>query len=111
MKAVSRSDVIMFQFQDIRALLSEWSEQVSCCDRIFLRASGSAKQTFFATKAPLLDKRDSRLRMVPFPTRRPTFKELKRVWLELSNVTVYGKFVLVISHVFIAVLKLATSVP
>ena len=83
-------------FQDIRALLHDWRDHVASCDRIFLRASGSAKQTFFASKAPILDKKDERLRMVPFPTRRPTFSELKRVWNELASIYVYGKCIFIL---------------
>ena len=34
---------------------------------------------------------DARIRTIPFPTRRPTFNEVKRVHQELSSVQVLGK--------------------
>lgn len=34
---------------------------------------------------------DSRIRTIPFPTRRPTFNEVKRVHQELSSVQLLGK--------------------
>ena len=67
-----------------------WSEHMKSCDRIFLRAPSSNKMKFFRGKKPLLDKQDSRIRMIPFQTRRPTFKEIKRVHQLLSTVDVYG---------------------
>ena len=81
---------VSYVFQDIRTLLTDWAEHVDSCDRLFLRATGSARQTFFNAKAPLLDKKDQRIRLIPFPTRRPTFKELNRVWKELTTVKYYG---------------------
>lgn len=38
---------------------------------------------------PIVD--DSRIRSIPFPTRRPTFNEVKRVHQELSSVQLLGK--------------------
>lgn len=38
---------------------------------------------------PFVD--DSRIRTIPFPTRRPTFNEVKRVHQELSSVQLLGK--------------------
>ena len=37
----------------------------------------------------MLDKKDSRLRSIPFPTRRATFAEVKRVQQILSNIEIH----------------------
>jgi hypothetical protein len=39
----------------------------------------------------LLDKKDSRLRSIPFPTRRATFAEVKRVHEILSNIEIHDE--------------------
>lgn len=41
-------------------------------------------------------KDDSRIRTIPFATRRPTFKEVQRVQQELAKVETLGRFALLI---------------
>ena len=76
--------------QDIKKLLIEWSGHLKSCDSIFLRAPGSNQKSLFAGKDSPLNKHDVRLHMVPFPTRRPTFNEVKRVHEILATVYCYG---------------------
>ena len=52
---------------------------------------------------PLTD--DSRIRTIPFPTRRPTFKEVKRVHQELSSVQLLGK-----SHLVVTIFSVALNI-
>lgn len=79
---------IPFTRQDIRALLSEWTEELSQCERIFIRASVANRKIFITdpstgtgTKLSGSDttpikKGDDRLRGFPFPTRRPVSIDL-----------------------------------
>ncbi|CAH1790093.1 unnamed protein product [Owenia fusiformis] len=77
--------------EEILQLIESWKAEIERCDFIFLRAPSWNKAFFFGGKQPPLDKSDSRLKMIPFPTRRATFSELKRVHSVLSSVEIYGK--------------------
>lgn len=58
---------------------------------ILYRAVGPQNRTMlFGGKNPPLDKNDLRLRPLPFPTKRATFNEVKRVYDILSTIEVYG---------------------
>ncbi|TFK25601.1 cytoplasmic protein [Coprinopsis marcescibilis] len=70
---------------DIRNLLSEWSEEIIDCERIWIRASTSNRRIFFDYDEAVFQKGDERLRTFPFPTRRPTQSELSRCLLELTK--------------------------
>lgn len=61
------------------------------CSHIFYRAPGRNKHVFFGGKTPLFQKDDSRLRNIPFPTKRATFKEVKRIYNTLSTIDYYGR--------------------
>lgn len=50
------------------------------------QAPGINAAAIFGGNAPLLSRADPRVRPVPFPTRRPTFAEAKRVARTLLNV-------------------------
>lgn len=74
--------------EEIRALLTEWEEDIALCERVFLRASTHGKKSFWGYDGAVLDKGDERIRSFPFPTRRPTQQELLRCWHELTRVKV-----------------------
>lgn len=57
--------------EEIRALLSDWSEDIEMSERIFIRASTHGKKSFWGYEGAVLDKTDDRIRTFPFPTRRP----------------------------------------
>lgn len=78
-------------FQDIKALLESWKSDLASCDKIFIRAPGGNKRLFLHGKSPPFNKDDERVRMVPFPTRRPTLNEVRRVFEMLSSIECYGK--------------------
>ncbi|XP_068185089.1 tRNA endonuclease ANKZF1 [Antennarius striatus] len=77
--------------QDIQDLLSSWDEHLQKASAIFVRALSYNKATFFGGRAAPLDKKDPRIRTIPFATRRATFRETQRVHAVLSTVHVYGK--------------------
>jgi Bacteroidetes VLRF1 release factor len=66
--------------RDITQLLAvEWSQQLASCSLILVAAPGSNAKTLFSGTPALLNKKDNRIRRVPFTTRRPTLSEAKRV--------------------------------
>ncbi|XP_032667918.1 ankyrin repeat and zinc finger domain-containing protein 1-like [Odontomachus brunneus] len=77
--------------QHVQEILESWSTHISNSSLILYRAVGPFNRTvLFGGKNPSLDKNDSRLRPLPFPTRRATFKEVKRVYDILSTMEIYG---------------------
>ncbi|KAJ8313538.1 hypothetical protein KUTeg_008099 [Tegillarca granosa] len=76
--------------EDIQELITSWESHLSKCDLIFLRAPGFNKKIFFSGKTPPFKKDDTRIRMIPFPTKRPTHNEVRRVHEMLSSVECYG---------------------
>lgn len=64
--------------------------EIASCQLIFYRAVGPTNRSvLFGGKSAVLDKSDTRLRTIPFPTRRATFNEVKRVHNILATVTIY----------------------
>ena len=72
------------------------SDQLKGCSLIFYRAAGNNKKVLFASptanskEKPILERRDPRVRSIPFPTRRATFSEVKRIHSVLVKVEVHG---------------------
>lgn len=73
--------------------MAAWAVEMAACQMIFFRAVGPFNRgVLFGGKNPPLNKADSRLRRVPFPTRRATYNEVQRVHSLLATITVYGMF-------------------
>ncbi|KAK3101748.1 hypothetical protein FSP39_006094 [Pinctada imbricata] len=85
--------------EDIQNLITSWSEHMANCDLIFLRAPSFNKKIFFSGKTPLLRKDDERIRMIPFPTKRPTHNEVRRVHQMLASIECYGEELEIQDHV------------
>ncbi|XP_064614070.1 uncharacterized protein LOC135477796 [Liolophura sinensis] len=77
--------------QDIQDLIASWDDLIKKCDLIFLRAPSFNRQIFFGGKNPPFRKHDPRIRIIPFPTRRATYKEVRRVHEMLASIECYGK--------------------
>ncbi|XP_068218905.1 tRNA endonuclease ANKZF1-like [Palaemon carinicauda] len=80
----------MSQRQHIQELMESWKPQLAQCKLIFYLAKSHNKSTLFGGKNAVLNSNDSRLRTIPFPTKRPKFSEVKRVYELLSGVYVHG---------------------
>ncbi|XP_017788648.1 PREDICTED: protein vms-1-like [Habropoda laboriosa] len=77
--------------QHVQDILESWSSYINNSSLILYRAVGPYNRTvLFGGKNPPLDKSDFRLRPLPFPTRRATFSEVKRVYDILSTMEIYG---------------------
>lgn len=73
--------------EDVARTLEEWKDQIISSDLIFLFAPNQNRSYFYYEKSPL-QKGDSRIRGIPFPTIRPSFVELKRIHYILSTVEI-----------------------
>lgn len=87
----SKNIFSVFLFQHVQDILISWQEDLKGCALIFYRAVGSLNQAALFGKPSPLRKEDPRVRMLPFPTRKPSFKEVKRVHQVLASIEVYGK--------------------
>ena len=81
----------MSLLQHIQDIMAEWGEYFNLCQLVFYRATASNKNKLFGAQTSVIPRNDPRLRTIPFQTRRPTFKEVKRVHELLSRVEVVGK--------------------
>ncbi|KAM4561241.1 tRNA endonuclease ANKZF1 [Fundulus diaphanus] len=77
--------------KEIQDLLLTWAEHLNRASAVFVRAPSYNKTIFFGGRGGPLQKKDPRIRLLPFATRRATFGEVQRVHGVLSTVQVYGK--------------------
>lgn len=77
--------------KDIQDLLEKWAQHLREASAVYVRAPSYNKTIFFSGRAAPLDRKDGRIRSVPFPTRRATFQEVQRVHEVLSTVHIYEK--------------------
>lgn len=78
------------EWKHVQDIMESWSSQLGSCGLILYRAVGHNGNVLFSGRNPPLSKTDSRLRTIPFATRRATFSEVKRVHDILTNVEMYG---------------------
>ena len=81
----------MSLLQHIQDIMADWREHFNLCQLVFYRATASNRNKLFGAQTSVIPRNDPRLRTIPFQTRRPTFKEVKRVHELLSRVEVVGK--------------------
>ena len=72
--------------REMQGLLQSWADHLRESTAIFIRAPKTHMTTFTGGKTPLVSRDDPRVRGIPFPTRRPTLKEVKRVHSCLASV-------------------------
>ena len=68
--------------QEIRDLLISWNSYLEVASRIFLHAPSRNNRAFFGGDGGPLKQNDRRICNIPVTTRRPTFKETKRIFYE-----------------------------
>ncbi|KAJ8722249.1 hypothetical protein PYW08_004651 [Mythimna loreyi] len=73
----------------VQNILVSWNDDLKGCSLVFYRAVGPINQAAIFGKPSPLRKEDPRVRQLPFPTRKPTFKEVKRVFQTLASIEVY----------------------
>jgi len=72
--------------QHVQDITKLWATEIGASSLIFFRASSGNRNVLFGGKSPAISRGDSRLRTIPFPTKRATFSEVKRVMELLSKV-------------------------
>ncbi|XP_061579636.1 tRNA endonuclease ANKZF1 isoform X2 [Cololabis saira] len=77
--------------KDVQDLLVTWAEHLNKASAIFIRSPSYNRVIFFGGSSAPLNKKDPRIRTIPFATRRATFREVQRVHEVLSTIQVYGK--------------------
>ncbi|XP_049340663.1 ankyrin repeat and zinc finger domain-containing protein 1 isoform X1 [Astyanax mexicanus] len=77
--------------KEIQDLLKNWAEYLKLANAVFLRTPKYNRGVFFGGRGAPLEKRDGRIRSLPFATRRATFSEIQRVHNVLSTLQVYDR--------------------
>lgn len=81
----------------MQEVLTSWKDDLAACSLILYRAVGPLnKASLFGAGSPLF-RQDLRLRTFPFPTRRPSYKEIQRAHDILSTVEIYGNLKKIVS--------------
>ena len=76
--------------REVQGLLQTWSAHLQEATAIFIRAPKTHMTMFTGGRTPLVSRDDPRMRGIPFPTRRPTLKEVKRVHTCLASMYYHG---------------------
>lgn len=76
--------------QHVQDLLASWKGNIAGSNLVFYKAVSANANVLFTGKNPPLSRDSKSLRTIPFPTKRPTFSEVKRVHSLLTTVHLYG---------------------
>ncbi|KAK6036893.1 hypothetical protein COOONC_25602, partial [Cooperia oncophora] len=76
--------------EDIVKVLGTWSEFLAATPLIFIRCASYQRVIFHDIDENGFDRRDPRLRTIPFETKRPLLDEVRRTWERLGSVTCHG---------------------
>ncbi|RIA92797.1 hypothetical protein C1645_764109 [Glomus cerebriforme] len=72
--------------KSIRALIEQWKSMIEESELIFVHAPSYNKNIIYNYEGAILRKDDKRIRSFPFSTKRPTFTELRKSYIELTRV-------------------------
>lgn len=78
-------------FQDIQDLLAGWKPYFDASSSVFIYAPSNNRQLLFSGEKPNFSHLKCAVRSIPLTVRRPTFKEAKRLYNLLTEVT-YEKY-------------------
>ncbi|KAJ0797684.1 putative transcription factor C2H2 family [Helianthus annuus] len=73
--------------KDIRELLAAWKPYFEASSCIFIHAPSDNRQLLFEGETPYFSCQKSAIRRIPLTVRRPTFKEAKRLYNILTQVS------------------------
>lgn len=73
--------------KDIRDLLTSWKPYFDASSCIFIHAPSDNKQLLFEGETPYFSCQKSTIRRIPLTVRRPTFKEARRLYNILTQVS------------------------
>ena len=72
---------------EVQDTLRSWGAHLDAAALWFVNAPGANSAALYSGRDPPLTRNNPRIRSVPFPTRRPTFSETKRVVAQLLTVS------------------------
>ncbi|KAK9147605.1 hypothetical protein Scep_006362 [Stephania cephalantha] len=73
--------------KEIHDLLSSWKSYFDASSCVFFYAPSNNRQLLFNGEEPYFSHTHCVVRHIPFTVRRPTFKEAKRIYYHLTNLT------------------------
>ncbi|XP_054780675.1 uncharacterized protein LOC129288208 [Prosopis cineraria] len=73
--------------KEIQELLTSWRTYFDASNCIFLHAPSSSRQLFFDGERPYFSNQHNVIRNIPLTVRRPTLREAKRVYSQLTQVS------------------------
>lgn len=76
--------------EDILKVLATWSDLLAATPLIFIRCASYQRVIFYELDEGGFDRKDPRLRTIPFETKRPLVDEVRRVWDRLGSVACHG---------------------
>ncbi|RYR21016.1 hypothetical protein Ahy_B03g066259 [Arachis hypogaea] len=77
----------MIQGVEVQELLTSWRPYFDASKCIFINAPSSSRQLFYNGEKSLFSNPHCAIRNIPFTVRRPTFREAKRVYSQLTQVS------------------------
>ncbi|VDM58300.1 unnamed protein product [Angiostrongylus costaricensis] len=76
--------------EDIVTVLTSWSVHLANTPLVFIRCASYQRVIFHEIDEGGFNRKDPRLRTIPFETKRPLVDEVRRVWERLSSVFRHG---------------------
>ncbi|KAH9620878.1 hypothetical protein KSS87_022611 [Heliosperma pusillum] len=73
--------------KDIQELLASWKPYFDASSCVFIYAPSNNRQVLYNGDTPLFSKQSCDVKGIPFSIRRPTLKEARRIYGQLSQVT------------------------
>ncbi|XP_072949443.1 tRNA endonuclease ANKZF1-like [Epargyreus clarus] len=75
--------------EHVQEIVQSWEKDLVGCSLVLYRAVGPMNQAALFGKNSPISRDDMRVRALPFPTRKPTYKEVKRVHETVASIEVY----------------------
>ena len=69
--------------QEVREVLNQWKQYIQESEHIFVHAPSNNRKVVYGYDDAILTRQTAQ--NIPFPTRRPTLNEVRRVFIELST--------------------------
>ncbi|KAI7858014.1 hypothetical protein BDC45DRAFT_603061 [Circinella umbellata] len=69
--------------QEVREVLSQWKQHIQESEHVFVHAPSNNRKVVYGYDGAILTRETAQ--SIPFPTRRPTLNEVRRVFIELST--------------------------
>ncbi|KAF1760036.1 hypothetical protein GCK72_008282 [Caenorhabditis remanei] len=75
--------------EEIQQIMSSWKPRLQKTPLLFIRCAAYHRNVFFDADAGI-ESRDTRIRTIPFETKRPNIEEIEETWRRLQHVSEHG---------------------